>query len=163
MDEAETLCDRIGIILQGKIRCLGSQYKLKNDYGKGFKLCINLTPNNVDKEDENNEKIIEENLDDNDRKVGFVFDHDKIIKEIEKSENRIKKVEKFLKKIFEKDCTLMEKHRSAVIFEIGSNVFNPEILFKKLEQSKKELEISNWAISQVDLEDIFIKLTEKSL
>ena len=57
----------------------------------------------------------------------------------------------------------MEKHRSAVIYEIGSDVFNPELLFKKLEEQKEELEITNWAISQVDLEDIFIKLTENDL
>ena len=48
MDEAETLCDRIGIILKGKIRCLGSQYKLKTNYGKGFKLCINLKPYTIE-------------------------------------------------------------------------------------------------------------------
>ena len=58
---------------------------------------------------------------------------------------------------------MIEKHRSAVIFEIGIDVFDPELLFKKLEESKEELEIINWAISQVDLEDIFIKLTEKDL
>ena len=57
----------------------------------------------------------------------------------------------------------MEKHRSAVIYEIGTDVFNPGLLFDKLEQNKEELEITNWAISQVDLEDIFIKLTEKDL
>ena len=48
MDEAETLCDRIGIILKGKIRCLGSQYKLKTEYGKGFKICFNLKPYSYD-------------------------------------------------------------------------------------------------------------------
>ena len=34
----------------------------------------------------------------------------------------------------------MEKHRSAVIYEIGSDVFNPELLFQKLVERKEELE-----------------------
>jgi ABC-type multidrug transport system ATPase subunit len=42
MEEAEVLSDRIGIIVNGSLRCLGSQYKLKKVYGKGFKLVINL-------------------------------------------------------------------------------------------------------------------------
>ena len=95
--------------------------------------------------------------------MGFVFDKNKIIVQNKKNEERIKKIQQFLDSIFVQDCKLMEKHRSAAIFEIGSNVFNPELLFKKLEESKEELEISNWAISQIDLEDIFIKLTEKDL
>ena len=44
MDEAEILSDRIGIIVHGHLKCLGSQFKLKKIYGKGFKLCINLIP-----------------------------------------------------------------------------------------------------------------------
>ncbi len=42
MEEAEVLSDRIGIITNGSLICLGTQYKLKRDYGKGFKVVINL-------------------------------------------------------------------------------------------------------------------------
>ena len=169
MDEAETLCDRIGIIIKGKIRCLGSQYKLKVEYGKGFKLCINLKPYNIEniyseEQKEENSKLLEDIIKEtSDRKMGFFFDRNKIVEQNKRNEIRIKKVTRFLNEIFNKNCKLMEKHRSAAIYEIGSDVFNPELLFKKLEESKEELEITNWAISQVDLEDIFIKLTEKDL
>ena len=98
-----------------------------------------------------------------DNKIGFIFDKKKIKEINTKNSKRIEKVEHFVKNIYPHNCTLIEKHRSAVIFEIGIDVFDPELLFKKLEESKEELEIINWAISQVDLEDIFIKLTEKDL
>ena len=154
-------CDRIGIILKGKIRCLGSQYKLKNNYGKGFKLCINLKPFTVEiNKNDKDENMI---LDNKDEKIGFFFDKDKIKEQNRINDLRINKITNFLNEIFSKNCTLMEKHRSAVIYEIGSDVFNPELLFQKLEEKKTELEITNWAISQVDLEDIFIKLTENDL
>ena len=169
MDEAETLCDRIGIILKGRIRCLGSQYKLKVEYGKGFKLCINFKPyliedSYTDEQKEENLKQLENIIKEtSDRKMGFFFDKNKIILQYQKNQKRIQKLKQFLNEIFKNNCKLMEKHRSAAIFEIGSDVFNPELLFQKLEESKEELEITNWAISQVDLEDIFIKLTENDL
>ena len=164
MDEAETLCDRIGIILKGKIRCLGSQYKLKNNYGKGFKLCINLKPFTVESKFNNNveeDLLLENKIKDN--KIGFFFDKDKIKEQNRINETRISKISGFLNEIFTRNCKLVEKHRSAAIYEIGTDVFNPEILFQRLEERKEELEITNWAISQVDLEDIFIKLTENDL
>ena len=105
MDEAETLCDRIGIILKGKIRCLGSQYKLKAEYGKGFKLCINLKPYLLEDSYSNEDKI--ENLkkleniikETSDRKMGFFFDKNKIIEQNKKNEKRIKKTNKTRQRI----------------------------------------------------------------
>jgi len=43
MEEVEVLSDRIGIIVNGSLRCLGTQHKLKKVYGKGFKLVLNLS------------------------------------------------------------------------------------------------------------------------
>jgi ABC-type multidrug transport system ATPase subunit len=50
MEEAEVLSDRIGIIIKGQLQCLGTQYKLRKVYGKGFKLTINLCTYDVDLE-----------------------------------------------------------------------------------------------------------------
>ena len=123
---------------------------------------MNLKPFTVDSIYDNNddEDIIGENKE---KKIGFFFDKNKIKEQNRINESRINKISDFLNEIFTKNCTLMEKHRSAVIYEIGTDVFNPGLLFDKLEQNKEELEITNWAISQVDLEDIFIKLTENDL
>ena len=48
MEEAEVLSNRIGIIVKGELKCLGSQFKLKKVYGKAFKLVINLS--NIEQE-----------------------------------------------------------------------------------------------------------------
>jgi ABC-type multidrug transport system ATPase subunit len=42
MIEADTLCSRIGIMAQGQLRALGSQVSLKNKYGEGFKLHVQV-------------------------------------------------------------------------------------------------------------------------
>lgn len=41
MEEADVLCNRIGIVNQGVMKCLGTQNRLKNLYGGGYHLFIN--------------------------------------------------------------------------------------------------------------------------
>jgi ABC-type multidrug transport system ATPase subunit len=40
MEEAETLCTRIGILAKGRMRCLATQQRLKVLYGGGYKLVL---------------------------------------------------------------------------------------------------------------------------
>ena len=41
MEEAEALCQRIGILAKGTLRCLANPIRLKEIYGNGFKLFFN--------------------------------------------------------------------------------------------------------------------------
>ncbi|KAJ1977734.1 hypothetical protein H4R34_003467 [Dimargaris verticillata] len=43
MEEAEALCDRIGIIVNGNLKCLGTPQRLKNVYGRGWKVLVKAT------------------------------------------------------------------------------------------------------------------------
>merc|ERR1719452_269223 len=38
MEEADALCSRVGIIVKGELRCLGSTQHLKNKFGAGYML-----------------------------------------------------------------------------------------------------------------------------
>lgn len=42
MDEAEALCSRIGIIVDGQLRCLGTPLHLKRKYADAYRLTINV-------------------------------------------------------------------------------------------------------------------------
>jgi ABC-type multidrug transport system ATPase subunit len=42
MEEAEVLCNRIGIIKDGMMVCLGTPTQLKKDYGRGYKLTASM-------------------------------------------------------------------------------------------------------------------------
>ncbi|KAK3267400.1 hypothetical protein CYMTET_24039 [Cymbomonas tetramitiformis] len=44
MEEADTLCSRIGIMTRGRLRCLGTQMHLKNRYGDGLKITVHFAP-----------------------------------------------------------------------------------------------------------------------
>jgi len=41
MEEADTLCTRIGIMTKGVLRCIGSSLHLKSKYGGGYHLYVN--------------------------------------------------------------------------------------------------------------------------
>lgn len=42
MEEADALCSRVGIMVKGELRCIGSTQHLKNLYGAGYTLEIKL-------------------------------------------------------------------------------------------------------------------------
>jgi ABC-type multidrug transport system ATPase subunit len=50
MEEAEVCCQKIGIMAQGQLRCIGTPTRLKHVYGHGYKL--SLTSENMDKTEE---------------------------------------------------------------------------------------------------------------
>jgi len=50
MEEADVLCNRIGIVNNGVMTCIGSQDRLKELYGGGYHLFINCDRNCTDNE-----------------------------------------------------------------------------------------------------------------
>jgi len=42
MEEADALCSRVGIMVKGELRCLGTTQQLKNKYGAGYMLEVKL-------------------------------------------------------------------------------------------------------------------------
>jgi len=45
MPEAESLCGKIGIMINGRFVCVGNTQYLKNKYGKGYKITLSRGPN----------------------------------------------------------------------------------------------------------------------
>jgi len=40
MHEAETLCSRIGILINGRFQCIGTPQYLKKKYGEGYRIVV---------------------------------------------------------------------------------------------------------------------------
>ncbi|EDV27708.1 uncharacterized protein TRIADDRAFT_53677 [Trichoplax adhaerens] len=47
MEEADALCSRVGIMVRGQLRCLGSTQHLKSKYGGGYHLEVKFSPDNM--------------------------------------------------------------------------------------------------------------------
>lgn len=50
MDECEMLCNRLGIMKNGEMKCIGYIQKLKEKFGKGFSLMIKVKPKVLERE-----------------------------------------------------------------------------------------------------------------
>lgn len=42
MEEAETLCQKIGILVSGRFKCFGSSHQIKDTYGTGFEVFLTM-------------------------------------------------------------------------------------------------------------------------
>ncbi|KAF9098547.1 hypothetical protein BGX27_000767 [Mortierella sp. AM989] len=49
MEEAEVLCSKIGIMAKGTLRCIGNQIRLKELYGRGFKITFASAPEDTER------------------------------------------------------------------------------------------------------------------
>jgi hypothetical protein len=50
MDEAETLCRRMGIMVNGEFVCLGKANQIKEKYGYGYELDLRVKPLNIEQQ-----------------------------------------------------------------------------------------------------------------
>jgi len=60
MEECEALCARIGIMVDGRLRCLGTPQHIKNKFGQGFQLDTIAPLENVDEVKESLPKLLSE-------------------------------------------------------------------------------------------------------
>lgn len=59
MDEAEQLCDKISIMINGRFVVFGSPNYLKTQYGSGYTVQIKQTVDNFNNEDKNIISLVE--------------------------------------------------------------------------------------------------------
>ncbi|CAF0991135.1 unnamed protein product, partial [Brachionus calyciflorus] len=62
MEEAEALCQRIGILVKGELKCLGSSQYLKEKFGTGYALETKFDPFRIDDYDEIITKIFQNKI-----------------------------------------------------------------------------------------------------
>ena len=75
MDEAETLCKRMGIMVNGEFVCLGKASEIKEKYGYGYEIDVRIKPLSQEMQEEfleNNN--LEKNLLINSENIGHILD-----------------------------------------------------------------------------------------
>lgn len=99
MEECEALCNRVGIMVNGQLKCIGTAQHLKERFGKGYQLDITLTQNLMnDEEKEKESKIIlmQRELTKNFGTISLIeFNGSRISYELVKDENGLKLGEMF--------------------------------------------------------------------
>ena len=188
MDEAETLCKRIGIMINGEFACYGKPNEIREKYGKGYEIIIRIKPineelqkiylNNIDK----NTLVNKDNLDNilkHLNKENFIGEFkegklgDKIYNYLLLNNNNIiieelisfiffvENALKFIEKgqkYFTK-IILLENFENNFLFQIEKKDINSiGLIFSIFEDFKEECFVNEYSIHQTSLEQIFIKL-----
>jgi len=183
MEECEALCERIGIMVGGRFRCLGSAQHLKSKFGHGYQIEFVF---NVPKEERVNEileKLKGNVLAEGDAKEGIGTEETKVstaemckmTPQFEEgirregldeqtlsdfaswlaTEASFNKLNEFMKERFV-GVECREKQGSKVRYEVekveGVTLGD---MFGILEESKEELNLMEYALSQTSLEQIF--------
>ncbi|CAK64013.1 unnamed protein product (macronuclear) [Paramecium tetraurelia] len=129
MEEADVLCNRIGIMSQGVLKCLGTPQRLKNIYGGGYHLSLQIH-------------------------------RDKYLQSIhnqQQSQFYINKVKDFIRDILPQSIMISEFNGN-LIYQISEKSCKVSDIFWQIEKEKEYLQISDWGISQTNLEDVFMKI-----
>ncbi|KYN32310.1 ATP-binding cassette sub-family A member 3 [Trachymyrmex septentrionalis] len=77
MEECEALCNRLVIMVNGELVCIGASQELKQRFGAGYDIHIQLNPSRTDEDVNSIKKIIESTLtcDIRDENLGFLAYH----------------------------------------------------------------------------------------
>ncbi|RLN89610.1 hypothetical protein BBJ28_00015544 [Nothophytophthora sp. Chile5] len=135
MHEAQALCENIGIVADGKLKCCGSSLFLRNRFGVGYKLTV-VHHEDLGKDDEHS--------------------HLSGARRQARAEVLMTTLKKFVPK-----ATIVSdnKWETRVQLNHGEERRFAE-LFGELEAMKQTGVIKRYAIAATDLEDVFVKVTE---
>ena len=149
MDEAEALCKRIGIMVKGQLRALGTKQHLKNKFGSGYELIVKL----LVKEHQtrrasqvNRNSISKEEADDPEHP--------------DKLYNQITKLTNFVQKIFP-SAFILSENGGLITYQIPKEEMKMGLAFSQLEEHKMMLSIEDYTIAQPTLEQVFIRTVNK--
>jgi len=137
MEECEALCNRVGIMVNGQLKCVGTAQHLKSRYGKGYQLDITLTQqvtnNDDEKEKEENINNLQNELAKNFGAITLIeHNGSRISYELVKDDNQLK---------------------------LGA-MFN---ILEDMKVNKYNGIIEAYALSQTTLEQIFIRMAKQGI
>eukprot|EP00345_Euplotes_harpa_P009159 CAMPEP_0168332724 /NCGR_PEP_ID=MMETSP0213-20121227/9131_1 /TAXON_ID=151035 /ORGANISM="Euplotes harpa, Strain FSP1.4" /LENGTH=332 /DNA_ID=CAMNT_0008336809 /DNA_START=1 /DNA_END=997 /DNA_ORIENTATION=- len=142
MEEADVLCNRIGIVTDGMLRCIGPQVRLKTLYGGGYHLFINCHKakyiNLLKKSYKENRKSEHEAM----SKMEEDKHEEAHEEEFHLSEIH-KKVKDYIKELIP-TVLLLQEFNGNFIFQIPIEGFDAERLLSGMDENKKRLKISDW-------------------
>jgi len=117
MEEADAICDRLMIMADGEIQCIGVSADLKKRYGEGYKLSVQVARGKDDKP-----------------------------------------ADEFIRKMIPR-AVLLNELAGTRNYEVDKHDVTLEAVFRAMEENKEALNITDWAITNTTLEEVFLKIS----
>ena len=181
MEEAEALCTKMGIMVNGRFKCFGSSQDIKDKFGTGYEVeikiawpteeeAMNLAANNsVDK----NIAVTQANVQELLRMVKMEYlteieEYESILTDIEKDRSisvvslyqwaLLENAGLYIKQALERntsECRVLEHYNNFFKYRIERGAKTLGFFFGFMESLKKDVKFEEYAVSQTTLEQIF--------
>lgn len=168
MEECEALCDRIGIMVNGQLACIGTTQHLKNKFGRGYQIDARLDTEQIG----GDTGIALRAANEIEMSIAPDVDPENPLEPLELLQgDEISQLQS------ETVARLQEQFESAEILEdygqsmrillsnkdVSGNALTLGDVFSKVEVLKEDLHFKSYALSQSSLEQIFIKFAKEQL
>lgn len=130
MEEAEALCSRVGIIVNGELNCLNTSLAIRNQYGSGLRLEVIF-----DEEDP--------------LYIGF-----------DPTGKTLNPWQQFLRDTIHAEASEVHRVANRVTYDIPLKSNSLGLLFGRMEEHKREYAIKEYALCQPTLEQVFISFAK---
>jgi ABC-type multidrug transport system ATPase subunit len=139
MEEAEALCERIGIMVKGQLRALGTKQHLKSKFGSGYELVMKVRALPISRGMKNVDEMAE---------AANVLE-------------MIERVCHFVTGMFS-ESVLISNNGGLLTFRIPRTQMKIGLIFGSIEANKERLCIEDYSIAQPTLEQVFIHIVAGS-
>ena len=131
MEEADALCTKIGIMVNGSLLSLGTPQQLKGMHGSGYRMIVRLDENATTTEDETDPLLV-------------------LLQEKYNQEGESTMVE----------YVSTSSTKTARVFSLSTDDLSLGELFELLENNKEEIGIKDYSVSQTTMEQVFTKFAQ---
>ncbi|XP_026680184.1 ATP-binding cassette sub-family A member 5-like [Diaphorina citri] len=153
MEEADALCSRVGIMVQGQLRCIGSTQHLKNQYGAGYTLEIKMQVTSYHSEDTTLTHVT-------------TIQNSSAAPESQHrtsapQNSKAAQIKHLVSKLFQNHANVEEEFVDRIVFSVPQDsVTSLADTFVALEKAKTELNIEEYSFSQTTLEQVYLKFAQ---
>lgn len=155
MDEVETLSSRIGIMVKGRLQCVGSSMHLKKKYGDGYSITVNILKTksptgasmSVGEDVENEARMLPPQAADS---YVVAEDNEHVLDDF------------VVHSVANGKGTLIAVVNNTRKYRIDKDTRSISDIFMLMESNKVKYHIREWGISMATLEEVFISAVERA-
>ncbi|XP_054158739.1 phospholipid-transporting ATPase ABCA3-like [Oppia nitens] len=186
MEECEALCNRLIIMVNGRIACIGSPQQLKNKFGKGYTVRIKVRTGLVAAAATDGENASIATADDvsssvktpstttttttttattvngdGRRQSRIAWRQNSVVSRDLVLDHNIDELKQSMDRWFPGCCHLMEIHYNLLNYHIDDPSISWSHIFGTIEKAKVLLNIEDYSVGQTTLEQIFLEFAKK--
>ncbi|OON21313.1 ABC transporter, ATP-binding protein, partial [Opisthorchis viverrini] len=159
MEECEALCSRVSIVVNGRLKCLGTCQHLKSRFGRGYSLTMQVAPSFEHPTDSSNLSLVGGCM--TDSTTTSLTEELNLIRQNAMDE-AVLSVTRFVDEHFP-NARLVARHQGVLQYHLPMSLLedlNLSGIFHLMESNKIRLGLINYSVSQTTLEQVFIDLAK---